>query len=59
MENRSLMDEDGVIGDKAIVKRRMEVKISAKSGAYSGIQSAKMVTTHSRAVFAQPNVLMV
>ena len=56
MESQNHMEEAGETGGRAIVKIRMEEKTSARSGACYGIQSAKLVTMHSHAVFAHPSV---
>ena len=44
--NQNLMEEDSAIGDKAIVKKRMEEKISVKSGVFCGIPSVVKATGH-------------
>ena len=46
MANQNHMEEDSATGDKAIVRKRMEEKISVKSGVSYGIPNVARATGH-------------
>ena len=52
------MEEDSATGDRAIVKKRMEEKISARSGAFFGTPNVARAIGHLLVVSVLLNVLM-
>ena len=56
--NQNLTEEDSAIGGKAIVKKRMEEKISVKSGVSYGILNVVKATGHLHAASVLLNAPM-
>ena len=58
MANQNHMVEDSAIGDKATAKKRMEEKISVKSGDSYGIPNVAKATGHLLVASAHLNAPM-